>query len=222
MALFGSSMKTRMVTAEEALPGRDTRPYPVPTHHAVLGTPREGPWPEGPQVLYVAMGCFWGAERTFWRQPGVVTTSVGYMGGFTPHPWYEETVTSRTGHTEAVMVAYDPSQTSAEALLKVFWEGHDPSQVNRQGNDVGTTYRSAVYWTTEEQREAVERTKAAFEPQLRAAGYGPVATELRSAQDAGPYYLAEDYHQQYLHKVPNGYCGLGGTGVSCPVGVVGA
>jgi len=222
VALFGSSMKTRMVTAEEALPGRDTRPYPVPTHHAVLGTPLEGPWPEGTQVLYLAMGCFWGAERTFWRQPGVVTTSVGYTGGFTPNPWYEETVTSRTGHTEAVMVAYDPAQTSAEALLKVFWEGHDPSQVNRQGNDVGTTYRSAVYWTTEEQREAVERTKAAFEPQLRAAGYGPVATELRSAQDAGPYYLAEDYHQQYLHKVPNGYCGLGGTGVSCPVGVVGA
>ncbi|WP_218974542.1 peptide-methionine (S)-S-oxide reductase MsrA [Streptomyces sp. NP160] len=222
MALFGSSLKSRMVTREEALPGRDVRPYPVPTHHAVLGTPLEGPWPEGTQVLYVAMGCFWGAERTFWRQPGVVTTSVGYMGGFTPNPWYEETVTGRTGHTEAVMVAYDPSQTSADALLRVFWESHDPTQVNRQGNDVGTGYRSAVYWTTEEQREAVERTKAAFEPKLREAGYGPIATELRSAADAGEYYLAEDYHQQYLHKVPNGYCGLGGTGVTCPVGVVGA
>lgn len=222
MALFGHTLKTRMVTPEEALPGRDTRPYWVPQRHAVLGTPLEGPWPEGTQVLYVAMGCFWGAERTFWRQPGVVTTAAGYMGGYTPNPTYEETVTGRTGHTEAVMVAYDPAVTSAEELLRVFWESHDPTQVNRQGNDVGTGYRSAVYWTTEEQRQAVEATRAAFAPRLREAGHGEIATELRPAAEAGPFYFAEDYHQQYLDKVPNGYCGLGGTGVTCPVGVVGA
>jgi peptide-methionine (S)-S-oxide reductase len=222
MALFGNLLKTRTVSREEALPGRAQRPYWVPREHVVLGTPLEGPWPEGTQVLYVAMGCFWGAERTFWRQPGVVTTAVGYMGGYTPNPTYEETVTGRTGHTEAVLVAYDPAVTSAEQLMSVFWESHDPTQVNRQGNDVGTGYRSAVYWTTDAQREAVESTRAAFAPRLAAAGYGDIATEARPAADAGEFYYAEDYHQQYLEKVPNGYCGLGGTGVSCPVGVVGA
>ncbi|SDQ69240.1 peptide-methionine (S)-S-oxide reductase MsrA [Quadrisphaera sp. DSM 44207] len=222
MALFGARARMVMVSPEDALPGRDTRPYWVPRDHAVLGTPLEGPWPEGTQVLYVAMGCFWGAERTFWRRPGVVTTAVGYMGGYTPNPTYEETCTALTGHTETVMVAYDPAVTSAEELVRVFWESHDPTQVMRQGNDVGTEYRSAVYWTTEEQRAVVEATREAFAPRLREAGYGEIATELRPASEAGPFYYAEDYHQQYLHKVPNGYCGLGGTGVSCPVGVVGA
>jgi peptide-methionine (S)-S-oxide reductase len=222
MALFGARARMTMVSREEALPGRAERPYWVPKQHAVLGTPLEGPWPEGTQVLYLAMGCFWGAERTFWRCPGVVTTAVGYMGGYTPNPTYEETCTARTGHTETVMVAYDPQVTSAEELMGAFWESHDPTQVNRQGNDMGTEYRSAVYWTTEEQGAAVEATRQAFAPRLREAGYGEIATELRPASEAGPFYYAEDYHQQYLHKVPNGYCGLGGTGVSCPVGVVGA
>lgn len=221
MFLFGSRTKTTMVSPAEALPGRDERPYAVPARHAVLGTPLEGPWPEGTQVLHVAMGCFWGAEREFWELDGVVTTAAGYMGGYTPNPTYEETCTALTGHTETVLVAYDPARISAEALMKVFWESHDPTQVNRQGNDLGTEYRSAVYWTTDEQREAVEATRAAFEPRLRAAGLGGIATELRPAAEAGPFYYAESYHQQYLHKVPNGYCGLAGTGVSCPVGVVG-
>ena len=222
MALFGTRTKTTMVSPAEALPGRSERAYRVPQRHAVLGTPLEGPWPSGTQVLHVAMGCFWGAERTFWELDGVVTTAAGYMGGYTPHPTYEETCTARTGHTETVLVAYDPSRVSAEQLMKAFWESHDPTQVNRQGNDLGTAYRSAVYWTTEEQRAAVEATRAAFEPRLRDAGLGAIATELRPASDAGPFYYAEDYHQQYLHKVPGGYCGLGGTGVTCPVGVVGA
>ena len=220
MSLFTRSPKTTMVSREDALPGRAARPFSVPARHAVLDTPLEGPWPEGTQVLYVAMGCFWGAERTFWRQPGVVTTAAGYMGGYTPHPTYEDTLTNRTGHTETVLVAYDPAVTSAEQLVRVFWESHDPSQVMRQGNDVGTSYRSAVYWTTEGQRQAVDATLDAFAPRLREAGYGEVATELRPASDAGPFYYAEDYHQQYLHKHKNGYCGLGGTGVTCPVGVI--
>ena len=232
--------KTVMVAPADALPGHAERPFPVPSTHAVLGTPLEGPWPEGTQVLHVAMGCFWGAEREFWTRPGVVTTAVGYMGGYTPNPTYEESVTALTGHTETVLVAYDPAQTSAEALMKVFWEAHDPTQVNRQGNDLGTEYRSAVYWTTQEQRAAVEATRAAFEERLLAAGLGRIATEIRPASEAagevgteasavdgvdpslpaGPFYYAEGYHQQYLHKVPNGYCGLSGTGVTCPVGVL--
>jgi len=219
--LFGSRTKTTLVSPAEALPGRSERPYRVPQRHAVLGTPLEGPWPAGTEVLHVAMGCFWGAERTFWQLDGVVTTAAGYMGGYTPNPTYEETCTALTGHTETVLVAYDPARVSAQHLMKVFWESHDPTQVNRQGNDLGTEYRSAVYWTTDAQRAAVEATRAAFEPRLRAAGLGPIATELRPAAEAGPFYYAEDYHQQYLHKVPNGYCGLGGTGVTCPVGVVG-
>jgi peptide-methionine (S)-S-oxide reductase len=217
--LFGSRTKTTLVTPEQALTGRDSRPYPVPARHEVLGTPLEGPWPEGTQVLYVAMGCFWGAEKAFWSLPGVVTTAVGYQGGYTPNPTYEETCTARTGHTEAVLVAYDPAKVTAEQLLKVFWEGHDPTQGFRQGNDVGTQYRSAVYWTTPEQQRAYEATKAAFQQALATRGYGEITTEGRPAADAGPFYYAEDYHQQYLHKVPWGYCGLGGTGASCPVGL---
>ena len=194
-------------------------PYPVPETHAVLGTPLKGPWPEGTQVLYVAMGCFWGAERTFWQTPGVVTTAVGYQGGITPNPTYEETCTGGTGHAETVLVAYDPAQVSAEQLLKTFWESHDPTQGFRQGNDRGTQYRSAVYWTTPEQQEVVERTRAAFQESLRRKGYGDITTELRPASEAGEFYYAEDYHQQYLYKVPNGYCGIGGTGATCPIGL---
>jgi peptide-methionine (S)-S-oxide reductase len=217
--LFGSKLKTTMVSPDQALSGRPVRPYPVPATHEVLGTPLEGPWPEGTEVLVVAMGCFWGAEKAFWSLPGVVTTAVGYQGGFTPNPTYEETCTARTGHTEAVLVAYDPARTSAQALLKVFWEGHDPTQGFRQGNDIGTQYRSAVYWTTPEQEAAYVATMAAFQESLRHKGYGDITTEGRPADEAGPFYYAEDYHQQYLHKVPWGYCGLGGTGATCPVGV---
>ena len=218
MGLFGTRMKSTMVEHGDALPGREARPYPVPRDHAVLGTLLEGPWPEGTQVLYVGMGCFWGAERVFWQLPGVVTTAVGYQGGYTPNPTYEETCTSRTGHTEAVLVAYDPERISTEQVLKAFWEGHDPTTANRQGNDVGTQYRSAVYWTTPEQEKAVRATADAFGKRLAEAGMGSISTDLRPASEAGEFFYAEDYHQQYLHKVPNGYCGLGGTGVTCPVG----
>jgi len=217
--LFGSTYKTRMITPDEALSGRATTPYPVPETHAVLGTPLKGPLPEGTEVLYVAMGCFWGAERIFWQLPGVVTTAVGYQGGVTPNPTYEETCTGRTGHAETVLVAYDPKRVSAEQLLKTFWESHDPTQGFRQGNDLGTQYRSAVYWTTDEQREVVERTRAAFQESLRRTGFGDITTELRPASEAGEFFYAEDYHQQYLYKVPNGYCGIGGTGATCPIGL---
>lgn len=217
--MFGSFLKSTMVTPDKALPGRATRPYPVPATHAVLGTPLEGPWPEGTQVLYVAMGCFWGAEKAFWSVPGVVTTAVGYQGGFTPHPTYEETCTGRTGHTEAVLVAYDPARVSAEQLLKVFWEHHDPTQGYRQGNDLGTQYRSAVYWTTPEQEAAYRSTREAYQRRLTERRYGDITTEGRPAAEAGPFHYAEDYHQQYLFKVPNGYCPDHGTGVACPVGL---
>jgi peptide-methionine (S)-S-oxide reductase len=214
MALFGHA-KLRLPTAEEALPGRDT-PMAVPARHAVTGVPLQGPWPEGFEVLYVGMGCFWGAERVFWETPGVHSTAVGYQGGITPNPTYQEVCSGRTGHTEAVMVVYDPSKISTEQVLARFWEGHDPTQGMRQGNDVGTQYRSAVYTTTDAQAEAVERTRATFQQRLAAAGYGEITTEIAPAP---AFYYAEDYHQQYLHKVPNGYCGLGGTGVSCPAGL---
>jgi peptide-methionine (S)-S-oxide reductase len=217
--LFGNRLKTTMVDAEQALRGRETRPYPVPERHAVLGTPLQGPWPEGTEVLYVAMGCFWGAEQEFWQVPGVVTTAVGYTGGHTPNPTYEETCTGRTGHTEAVLVAYDPAKVSAMQLLKLFWESHDPTQGFRQGNDRGTQYRSAVYWTTEAQREAFEAGRTAYQEALSARGYGAITTEGRAAAEAGPFYYAEDYHQQYLHKVPHGYCPVHSTGVSCPIGL---
>ncbi|ACQ79334.1 peptide methionine sulfoxide reductase [Beutenbergia cavernae DSM 12333] len=208
------SRAVTMIEPEQALPGRTEPAFDVPGTHRVLGTPLRGPWPEGTQVLYVAMGCFWGEEKHFWEQPGVVTTAVGYMGGFTPNPTYEETCTGRTGHTETVMVAYDPSVVSTERLLEIFWTQHDPTQVFRQGNDQGTQYRSAVYWTTPQQRDLIERTKADYQPQLTAADYGAIATEIRSADDAGPFFYAEGYHQQYLVANPNGYCPVHATGVT--------
>ncbi len=216
--LFGS--KSTLVTADEALKGRDTPLFSVPATHAVLGTPLRGPWPEGTQVLYLAMGCFWGVERIFWQLPGVVTTAAGYQGGYTPNPTYEETCTGRTGHTEAVLVAYDPALTSPEALLKAFWENHDPTQGFRQGNDRGSQYRSAVYWTTGEQKSAVEATAAAFQVELTKHRMGEITTELRPAADAGEFWYAEDYHQQYLFKNPGGYCNHGPNGLTCQVGVL--
>jgi peptide-methionine (S)-S-oxide reductase len=211
-----SRYHARMVTPEEALPGRAMRPYPVPARHAVLGNPLEGPYPEGFEVAVFGMGCFWGAERIFWQLPGVWTTAVGYSGGYTPNPTYDEVCSDRTGHTEAVLVVYDPAQVSYTELLRAFWESHDPTQGMRQGNDVGSHYRSAIYCATDEQRLAAEESKAAFQAVLSAARYSTITTEIAPA---GPFYFAEDVHQQYLHKVPWGYCGLGGTGVACPVGV---
>ena len=217
--MFGSRAKTTMPTADQALPGRDHRTFRVPTTHEVLGTPLEGPWPAGTEVLYVAMGCFWGSERIFWQLPGVVTTAVGYLGGFTPNPTYEESCTGLTGHAEAVLVAYDPTLTSPELLFKAFWENHDPTQGNRQGNDIGTAYRSAIFWTTPEQESAARATRVAFQGELTSHGLGTITTELASVQDVGPFWYAEDYHQQYLHKNPNGYCNHGPNGLTCPIGV---
>ncbi|MGY4643553.1 peptide-methionine (S)-S-oxide reductase MsrA [Cellulomonas sp. URHB0016] len=214
--LFGSALSSTMVEPERALAGRDDYAYAVPTTHTVLGTPLHGPWPDGTRVLYVAMGCFWGAERAFWQTPGVVTTAVGYQGGYTPYPTYEETCTGLTGHTEAVLVAYDPTVISDDDVLRTFWESHDPTQGYRQGNDRGTQYRSALYTTTPEQAEAAKRTRDEYQPRLTRSGFGAVTTEIRPASEAGTFYYAEGYHQQYLDKNPSGYCGLGGTGVSCP------
>jgi peptide-methionine (S)-S-oxide reductase len=214
--MFSFLNKTAAVDRADALPGRD-RAMPVPARHAVLGAPLQPPFPEGYERAIVAMGCFWGAERVFWQAPGVYTTAVGYAGGFTPNPTYEEVCSGRTGHTEAVLVVFDPAVTSYEEILRLFWENHDPTQGMRQGNDVGTQYRSAILWTTEEQRALAESSRAAYGERLRAAGYPEITTEI---EQAGDFYYAEDYHQQYLHKVPGGYCGLGGTGVSCPVGLV--
>jgi len=213
--MFLFTKPTTMVTADEALPGRDET-MPVPARHEVLGTPIAPPFPDGLEQAVVGMGCFWGAERIFWRAEGVYTTAVGYAGGFTPNPTYEEVFSGRTGHTEAVLVVFDPKQTSYEEILRLFWEGHDPTQRNRQGNDVGTQYRSAIYTFDDEQRGAAEASRDAYRQELARAGYGEITTEIA---EAGPFYYAEDYHQQYLHKVPNGYCGLGGTGVACPVGL---
>ncbi|HSD79041.1 MAG TPA: peptide-methionine (S)-S-oxide reductase MsrA [Solirubrobacteraceae bacterium] len=184
------------------------------TQHAVLGTPLRPPFPDGLEVAIFGLGCFWGAERLFWRLDGVYTTAAGYAGGTTPEPTYEQVCTGRTGHAEVVQVVFDPAVVSYDELLKVFWEEHDPTQGNRQGNDVGTQYRSAIYATSDEQLEAARRSRDAYEPGLRAAGYGPITTEIAPA---GPFHYAEGYHQQYLHKVPNGYCGLRGTGVSCAI-----
>jgi peptide-methionine (S)-S-oxide reductase len=216
VGLFGTH-KTTMVGAEQALPGRSAS-MPVPARHEVLGTPLRPPYPDGSQIAEFALGCFWGAERKFWQVPGVISTSVGYEGGFTPNPTYEEVCTGRTGHAEAVRVVFDPDRVSYEKLLATFWESHDPTQGMRQGNDVGTQYRSAVFVRTPEQRAAAEQSRAAYQARLAAVRYGPITTEIA---DAGEFYFAEDYHQQYLSdaKNPNGYCGLGGTGVSCPVGV---
>jgi peptide-methionine (S)-S-oxide reductase len=207
------------VTANTALPGR-LEPMPVAGRHTVLGTSTVPPWPDGAEALTVAMGCFWGTERIFWRLPGVITTAAGYQGGFTPNPSYEEVCTGRTGHAESVLVVYNPSMTSPSALLKAFWENHDSTTANRQGNDRGTQYRSALYYTTEAQHAAMLATRDAFAEVLRDNGFGPPTTEIRSAAEAGPFYYAEDYHQQYLHKNPNGYCNHGPNGLTCPVGIV--
>jgi len=212
--LFGSK-KLELPTADDALAGRDT-PMPVPAEHFVNGHPLTPPYPNGSETMIVGMGCFWGAERAFWSLPGVWVTAVGYAGGITPNPTYEEVCSGRTGHTEAVLVVFDPDRIGYEELLKIFWEHHDPTQGMRQGNDVGTQYRSAIYTTSAAQREAAERSAAAYAERLAASGYGAVTTEIA---DAGPFYFAEGYHQQYLAKNPNGYCGLGGTGVSCPIGL---
>ncbi|WP_211114938.1 peptide-methionine (S)-S-oxide reductase MsrA [Azospirillum brasilense] len=198
-------------SAEEALPGRDT-PVPVPPRHHVNGNPLTPPYPEGLEVADFGLGCFWGAERKFWKVPGVWTTMVGYQGGHTPNPTYEEVCSGRTGHAEVVRVVYDPAKVGFEELLRVFWEAHDPTQGMRQGNDVGTQYRSAIYTHTDAQRAAAEASRESYQARLEQAGFGPVTTELR---EAPPFYYAEDYHQQYLSKNPAGYCGLGGTGVTC-------
>ncbi|HWK28260.1 MAG TPA: peptide-methionine (S)-S-oxide reductase MsrA [Solirubrobacter sp.] len=213
MLLFGT--KTRMVAPEDALPGRPD-PIPTSTTHVVLGTPLKPPFPEGFEVAVVAMGCFWGAERVFWQADGVYTTAAGYVGGYTPNPTYDEVCSGRTGHTEAVLVVFDPAKTSYEEILKRFWENHDPTQGMRQGNDVGTQYRSALFTTSPEQAAAVTASRTAFAERLLDAGYGPITTEVA---ELGEFYYAEDYHQQYLARNPNGYCGLGGTGVSCPIGL---
>ncbi len=212
--LFGD--KTELVDPARALAGRDAR-MPVPARHDVLGTPLEPPFSEGFGRIVVGMGCFWGAERVFWNAPGVYTTAAGYAGGFTPNPTYEEVCSGRTGHAEVVLAVFDPQRSSYDEMLRLFWENHDPTQGMRQGNDVGTQYRSAVYYSGEDERAAAEASRDAYQHVLRAAGYGPITTEIAPA---GPFYYAEPYHQQYLAKNPNGYCGLGGTGVTCPVGVV--
>jgi len=216
--MFGKS-KTEMIDPSDALPGRTDQTMPVPAAHFVNGNPLVGPWPEGHETAVFAMGCFWGAERKFWQADGVYSTAVGYAGGYTPNPTYEETCSARTGHTEAVLVVFDPSKVSYEQLLKVFWESHDPTQGNRQGNDIGTQYRSAIYTTTPAQMEAVLASQAMFQERLSASRYGTITTEIATLEKAGPFYYAEPYHQQYLGKNPNGYCGLGGTGVSCPIGL---
>ncbi|HEX5365669.1 MAG TPA: peptide-methionine (S)-S-oxide reductase MsrA [Acidimicrobiales bacterium] len=213
--LFGRD-KQRMIGPEEALPGREQRPFAVPATHAVLGTPLEPPFPAGTERLVVGMGCFWGAERLFWQVSGVHTTAVGYAGGYTPNPTYEEVCSGRTGHAEVVLVVFDPTAVGLDELLRVFWEGHDPTQGMRQGNDVGTQYRSCIQVADERQRKLAEASRDAYQRQLTAAGHGAVTTEI---VDAPPFFYAEGYHQQYLHKNPMGYCGLGGTGVACPVGL---
>jgi peptide-methionine (S)-S-oxide reductase len=208
--------KPKMISRDQALAGRDDYPFDVPDTHAVLGTRIQPPFPDGMEIAYFGLGCFWGAERIFWQAPGVYSTAVGYQGGFTPYPTYKETCTGDTGHTEAVMVVFDPAKVSYESLLKLFWESHDPTQGMRQGYDVGTQYRSAIYFVNDAQRELAQATRAGYQQSLTAAGHGQITTEIAPA---GPFYYAEDYHQQYLEKVPGGYCGIGGTGVACQVGL---
>jgi peptide-methionine (S)-S-oxide reductase len=210
-----SSKKLRMPTKDEALPGRDER-MPVPELHAVNGQRMDAPFPEGSELAMFGMGCFWGAERKLWNTPGVISTQVGYAGGVTPNPTYREVCTGGTGHNEVVRVVFDPKKVSYETLLKVFWENHDPTQGMRQGNDVGTQYRSGIYTYSPAQRAAAEASRDAYDRALRAEGHDAITTEIA---DAPPFYYAEDYHQQYLHKNPDGYCGLGGTGVACPIGL---
>jgi peptide-methionine (S)-S-oxide reductase len=214
VVLFGQR-KTQMVDPASALPGR-AEEVAAPARHEVLGTPLRPPFPAGVEQAIFGMGCFWGAERLFWEAPGVYSTAVGYAGGYTPNPTYEEVCSGRTGHTEAVLVAFDTAATSYLEMLKLFWEGHDPTQGMRQGNDAGTQYRSAILWREETQREQAEQSLQAYQQVLSAAGHGQITTELAPA---GAFYYAEAYHQQYLAKNPGGYCGLGGTGVSCPVGL---
>jgi peptide-methionine (S)-S-oxide reductase len=215
MLNFLSKHKTEMPTAETALPGRST-PIPVPERHYVLDTPLRGPFPPDTATAIFGLGCFWGAERVFWQTPGVYTTAVGYAGGLTPNPTYEEVCSARTGHNEVVLVVYRPAEVSYEDLLAAFWEAHDPTQGMRQGNDVGTQYRSGIYTTTDEQAKAAVASRDRYQEALTAAGRsGEITTEILPAPD---FYYAEDYHQQYLAKNPGGYCGLGGTGVTCPIG----
>jgi peptide-methionine (S)-S-oxide reductase len=218
-AMLFSRHKTSMISPDQALAGRDTRPFSVPTTHYVLSTPLEAPYPDGLEVAYFGMGCFWGAERIFWQVEGVISTAVGYQGGFSPNPTYVEVCSARTGHAEVVKVVFDPKKVSYDELLRVFWEAHDPTQGMRQGNDAGTQYRSVIYTTSPEQEAAAEQSVQDYQPGLTKAGYGEITTEIAAAK---PFYYAEDYHQQYLAKNPRGYCGIGGTGVSCPVGVVSA
>jgi peptide-methionine (S)-S-oxide reductase len=213
--LFTRKKKLELPTPEDALPGRSAT-MPVPERHFVNGNPLEPPFPAGTEQAVFAMGCFWGAERKFWEAPGVFTTAVGYAGGVTPNPTYEEVCSGLTGHTEVVLVVFETAATTYEEMLRVFWENHDPTQGMRQGNDVGTQYRSAIYTYSDAQRAAAEASRERYQRELTAAGYGAITTEIA---EAPPFYYAEDYHQQYLAKVPNGYCGLGGTGVSCPVGL---
>jgi len=213
--MFFRTKPTTIPSADEALPGRPAE-MSVANEHFVNGASLKGPYPTGAETVYFALGCFWGAERLFWKLPGVIVTAVGYQGGHTPNASYEEVCSGRTGHTESVKVVYDPKVISLEALLKTFWEEHDPTQGMRQGNDVGTQYRSAIYTTTAEQAEIVARSKAMYGAALKEKGLGSITTEIGSA---GPFYYAETYHQQYLAKNPNGYCGLNGTGVSCPIGL---
>ncbi|WP_157014151.1 peptide-methionine (S)-S-oxide reductase MsrA [Mesorhizobium xinjiangense] len=207
------SKKQQMPRHEDALPGR-ADPIPTAERHFVSGAPLKEPYPDGMEVACFGLGCFWGAERLFWQTPGVYVTAAGYAGGYTPNPTYEETCTGLTGHAEVVRVVFDPQKVGYEDLLRIFWESHDPTQGMRQGNDVGTTYRSAIYTTSEEQRTAAQASREAYEAELAKAGQGPVTTEIAPA---GPFYFAEDYHQQYLAKNPAGYCGLRGTGVACPL-----
>jgi peptide-methionine (S)-S-oxide reductase len=215
MAIFSSPMNLRLPRPDQALPGHDT-PMPVPETHFVNGNRITPPFPAGLEQAIFGMGCFWGAERKFWEAPGVYSTAVGYAGGYTQNATYKEVCSGMTGHTEVVLVVFDPKVTSYEQMLRTFWENHDPTQGMRQGNDVGTQYRSAIYTTSAEQKAAAEASRDAFQDRLTAAGYGPITTEIADAPD---FFYAEDYHQQYLAKNPNGYCGIGGTGVSCPVGI---
>ncbi len=215
MSFFTSSEKARIPTAAQALPGRSER-MPVPASHFVLGTPLVGPFPEGSAELLVGMGCFWGVERIFWKLDGVYTTAVGYAAGLTPNPTYREVCTGRTGHNEVALIVYDPSRIAFDALLQVFWENHDPAQGMRQGNDVGTQYRSGLYLATAEERARAEASRDAYQERLRASGFGRITTEILPRPEL---YFAEDYHQQYLAKNPDGYCGIGGTGVTCPIGL---
>jgi peptide-methionine (S)-S-oxide reductase len=214
---FRNPEKMTMVEPERALPGRPAE-MPVPSTHFVLGQQLRGPYPGGLETAMFALGCFWGAERAFWELDGVFTTAVGYAAGVTPNPTYEEVCSGRTGHTEAVLVVFDPKAITYDDLLRTFWEAHDPTQGMRQGNDVGTQYRSGIYTYSEAQRDAAEASRAMFQERLTAAGYGEITTEILPAPE---FYFAEDYHQQYLAKNPGGYCGLGGTGVTCPIGVAG-